>query len=476
MKKITFILCIMIGFLGWSQELVINGDFETGDTAGWTGNAANVVAQGSNYVNEANVTMAGDPWNVNLSQVLSLTAGTTYTFSFEAWTDATTGTRTIIAGIGLNEAPWTAVTEIVNLTDAPQTFTYTMVAPVTSTNNRVLFDMGAATGFVFLDNVSLMEVTATCSDGIQNGSETGVDCGGPDCPPCAATCSDGIMNGSETGVDCGGPDCPPCAAAPSTAAPTPPNRAEADVMSIFSDAYNDIPVGTWGPDWGPASSRIFDFMAGGNPAKLMDVESGQVFAGIDFASNAFDASTFTHFHIDYYIDPIPGGQVFNVKLSNHVGGAGETSAIQYTEVPASAGAWVSLDLDLSSFVAASDPANLDRSAIAQIVITAARTDTSVPVDIYFDNVYFHKNTTLSTDSFELTEVKVFPNPSSDAWQIIAGSKINTIAIYNITGVQVQSLEINHTRAKIETTKLSTGIYLAKIKTDRGEKVVKLIKK
>ncbi|TXB63477.1 M43 family zinc metalloprotease [Phaeodactylibacter luteus] len=51
---------------------------------------------------------------------------------------------------------------------------------------------------------------ATCNDGIQNGNETGVDCGGPDCAPCA-TCNDGIQNGNETGVDCGGPDCAPCA-------------------------------------------------------------------------------------------------------------------------------------------------------------------------------------------------------------------------------------------------------------------------
>ncbi|MBK6362661.1 MAG: T9SS type A sorting domain-containing protein [Saprospiraceae bacterium] len=51
---------------------------------------------------------------------------------------------------------------------------------------------------------------ASCTDGIQNGQETGVDCGGPICPACA-TCSDGIQNGQETGVDCGGPTCPPCA-------------------------------------------------------------------------------------------------------------------------------------------------------------------------------------------------------------------------------------------------------------------------
>jgi hypothetical protein len=52
---------------------------------------------------------------------------------------------------------------------------------------------------------------ATCNDGLKNGIETGVDCGGP-CPPCA-NCSDGIQNQGETGVDCGGPCpmlCPNC--------------------------------------------------------------------------------------------------------------------------------------------------------------------------------------------------------------------------------------------------------------------------
>ena len=52
----------------------------------------------------------------------------------------------------------------------------------------------------------------TCTDGIQNGNETGVDCGGPDCSPCVTppTCDDGIQNGDETGVDCGGSNCAPC--------------------------------------------------------------------------------------------------------------------------------------------------------------------------------------------------------------------------------------------------------------------------
>ena len=49
---------------------------------------------------------------------------------------------------------------------------------------------------------------ASCFNGIKDGDETAVDCGGS-CAPCA-TCDDGIQNGNETGVDCGGPDCGPC--------------------------------------------------------------------------------------------------------------------------------------------------------------------------------------------------------------------------------------------------------------------------
>ncbi|MFH1649285.1 MAG: hypothetical protein ABIA93_01930 [Candidatus Woesearchaeota archaeon] len=77
-------------------------------------------------------------------------------------------------------------------------------------------------------------VCITCEDGLKNGNETGIDCGGPlcgDCPlgqgcigngDCAAglcvqnicqepfSCSDNRTNGHETALDCGGPDCEAC--------------------------------------------------------------------------------------------------------------------------------------------------------------------------------------------------------------------------------------------------------------------------
>jgi hypothetical protein len=89
-------------------------------------------------------------------------------------------------------------------------------------------------------------VQPTCADGIKNGMETDVDCGGDACLPCAlgkrcnndadctsGTCATGVCaptstmcelvdpnnpscddcakDGMETDVDCGGDACPPCA-------------------------------------------------------------------------------------------------------------------------------------------------------------------------------------------------------------------------------------------------------------------------
>ena len=51
-------------------------------------------------------------------------------------------------------------------------------------------------------------VCPTCTDGIQNQDELDIDCGGS-CPLCP-TCSDNVQNGGERGIDCGGP----CAACP----------------------------------------------------------------------------------------------------------------------------------------------------------------------------------------------------------------------------------------------------------------------
>jgi len=66
------------------------------------------------------------------------------------------GSRTIIAGIGLNEGGFEAAIETVTVTSDLQTYTLTLTPPLGSTNSRVLFDLGADAGVLVLDNVSLL--------------------------------------------------------------------------------------------------------------------------------------------------------------------------------------------------------------------------------------------------------------------------------------------------------------------------------
>lgn len=137
----------------FDDGLLTNGDFENGSQS-WSGNAVNIQTDGGNSYNLANVLTAGNAFDVNLSQVVAITQGQNYTLTFEASSDRN---RTILAGIGLNEAPWSSSTETVNLTTATQTFTLQLSsADFGGANSRVLFDMGADTGTVVIDNVSLV--------------------------------------------------------------------------------------------------------------------------------------------------------------------------------------------------------------------------------------------------------------------------------------------------------------------------------
>jgi beta-glucanase (GH16 family) len=155
---------------GFDGGLIINGDFNSGIT-GWSGNAANAFDDGGNNVNSADVATVGQPFDVNLSYGLAVTQGDTYTLSFKAKSD---GNRTMLAGIGLYVDPFTDVTETVNLTADWQTFTLTVTATgFGGADSRVIFDMGADTGLVLIDDVSLVVVGGSSSSGGDTSSSGG---------------------------------------------------------------------------------------------------------------------------------------------------------------------------------------------------------------------------------------------------------------------------------------------------------------
>ena len=180
-------------------------------------------------------------------------------------------------------------------------------------------------------------------------------------------------------------------------------------------------------------------------------------------------------HIDYFVNNPPTGAVFSPKLSNHLGGAGETSAIIATEAITENGVWVSLDLALSNFAAASDPANLDRSAIAQIVIGAARADLNESLKFYFDNLYFYKEGVAGINNNDILGFSMYPNPASNRLNISANETIQNADIFNVLGKKVMSIEINKTSESIDVSNLTSGIYLVKYNVNGSVGIAKFIK-
>ncbi|MBK9734066.1 MAG: Ig-like domain-containing protein [Saprospiraceae bacterium] len=71
------------------------------------------------------------------------------------------------------------------------------------TVNGINVATGGTFGSSSIHNFCVNNTAPSCTDGIQNQGETGIDCGGPNCAACNS-CNDGIQNGNETGIDCGG--------------------------------------------------------------------------------------------------------------------------------------------------------------------------------------------------------------------------------------------------------------------------------
>ncbi len=170
------------------------------------------------------------------------------------------------------------------------------------------------------------------------------------------------------------------AAAPPTAAAPTPTRAPADVISLYSGAYPNVPVDTWSAVWDQAD--VADVKVAGNDAKKYTKLS---FAGIEFTSRTVNASTSTLLHLDVWA--LDAGSL-KVKLvdfgGNGVFGGGDDSehevTLTRTSNPAvTTGAWSSLDIPMAAFTGLRGKANL-----AQMIIAG-----SSPT-LYVDNVYFYR--------------------------------------------------------------------------------------
>ncbi len=163
------------------------------------------------------------------------------------------------------------------------------------------------------------------------------------------------------------------------------------VISIFSDAYTNVPVdyyngffngdgqttqGGTGFDGGPQGADIV--VDGDGIINYTDLN----FVGIGtfLNVNPVDATEMTHFHVDINVqEGIEAGDYINILLLNDVGGNETSGSVRITSDQLLENDWLSLDIPLADFGLA------DRSALGLIFFVSDATISN----IYVDNIYYY---------------------------------------------------------------------------------------
>ncbi|CAN5624486.1 hypothetical protein BH10BAC3_BH10BAC3_30440 [soil metagenome] len=162
------------------------------------------------------------------------------------------------------------------------------------------------------------------------------------------------------------------AVAPVVAAPTP-NRAPADVISLFSNAYTNNPVDTWSTSWSGCCHELTDLQIAGNDTKKYVLHH---FAGVEFIASPVDATNYGFLHIDVWTPNV--AKPFTIRLVNF--GVSNTEA-DVTRTPAQ-NTWVSYDIPLSEFATLGG-----KNKLSQMLFLVAGETTGT---FFIDNVYFFK--------------------------------------------------------------------------------------
>ncbi|WP_179353237.1 T9SS type A sorting domain-containing protein [Winogradskyella vidalii] len=95
---------------------------------------------------------------------------------------------------------------------------------------------------------------------------------------------------------------------------------------------------------------------------------------------------------------------------------------------------------------------------------------------YIDHVYFStSNDVLSTETFELSKITMFPNPANTEISISSKNSMDTIKFYNVLGKEVLVVNPKSNNSIIDISNLKSGIYIVKLTADGKTTSTKLIK-
>jgi hypothetical protein len=251
---------------------------------------------------------------------------------------------------------------------------------------------------------------------------------------------------------------------PMLAAPTP-TADEDDVISFFSDAYDNQMVETWHTDWSTGS--MTDVQIAGNATKKYGA-LGYVGTDIGIA-NQVDISDMDYLNMDLWSADFT---TFTVKVvdfgANGVydGPGSDDSEGVYTVTGPAQGEWVSLHVAIEDIVGLTD-----NKHISQFVFVSEGGAT-----VYMDNIYFNVEDTAGLNGVKASKFVMYPNPVKDVVTLQAGNTIEKVTVYNMVGQQVLEVLPNMNAVTLNVDQLQNGVYLVKTTVNGAVSTQKFIKK
>jgi hypothetical protein len=280
-----------------------------------------------------------------------------------------------------------------------------------------------------------------------------VDCGGPVCPACP-TCNDGIQNGDEEGVDCGG-SCPePCSGGPVIF-----GHYFESGWDGWTDGGADATRYSGSRSWEGSYSINLQDNSGVSSSMTSPVVNLTPYSSVEleFYFYSFSMENGEDFYVRYY-----NGSTYTT-IATFVAGSGFTNN----------NFWV------ATVTLTSAQANFVSNARFRFQCDASANND----DIYIDAVTLTGFTSTLPESGQVitkaerderderglshqqnADVVILPNPTSDNIQIQFEGVIDEIRIISMQGIEMQAVETDVDFREVNLNDMPSGIYILMIRS------------
>ncbi|WP_395632595.1 T9SS type A sorting domain-containing protein [Flavobacterium sp.] len=335
------------------------------------------------------------------------------------WSYNSTANTVTLTGVGayLGLAKAYNGGELSNPSAAPASITY-LVSSITS--NLMTLDINVGTGLWWRFVLVKQGVTPTCSDGIQNGSETGIDCGG--------TCPNACLS-------------------------------QINLPVTFEGTSVDYTVTDFG---GNVSTKVVDPTDASNTViRSVKTSGAELWAGTTIGTNAgFSAPIpFTSANRKMYVRVWSPDAGIPVRLKVEVSGQPTQSCETQTNTTVANG-WQTMEFDFNNQVVGTAVFNPSFSFnMASIFFNFGTTGALAgEKTYYFDNVNYG-TPLLNNTEFTVSNFSLYPNPVKNVLNISSEAEIKEVNIYNTLGQLVVSKSQSSNNVALSTESLSKGVYI-----------------